>query len=285
MDRCFNTSVLWLGSFSCQDMAVCFTTRTTISVFGYLDSPLVMLSKLFAQYNHVPYFFVFVANVVNGSETESVQFNRIPITQYPVEIVAAQDTRCERITPHQLYTCSTCSKVFRYKTDYKRHLISHSNDRPYPCTRCGKAFKFKFDLIQHNLTHTEKLYSCPTCCKAFSGEHILDIHLRTHAGEAPYKCTSCTNVYRGIQGPFKCTTCGKLFLTEHVLSLHSRVHIGESLNKCITCHGTFRTCRDLNVHLRIHTGTKPYSCTTSGETFSLSRQLKRHLATRNAESP
>lgn len=44
------------------------------------------------------------------------------------------------------------------------HMVQHASLRPHKCNHCSFASKNKKDLRRHMLTHTnEKPFSCPVC--------------------------------------------------------------------------------------------------------------------------
>lgn len=47
------------------------------------------------------------------------------------------------------YECETCGKMFTRIYDYKRHQLSHSDEKPYGCPQCGKMFKERSSLNKH----------------------------------------------------------------------------------------------------------------------------------------
>ncbi|XP_031635835.1 zinc finger protein 43-like isoform X2 [Contarinia nasturtii] len=66
------------------------------------------------------------------------------------------------------YTCAICKKKF-HKKAWKRHLLSHSNEKPFVCEFCGQAYKYNGDLMQHKRhRHVgDNLYACENCPKRF----------------------------------------------------------------------------------------------------------------------
>jgi uncharacterized Zn-finger protein len=47
------------------------------------------------------------------------------------------------------HTCSFCNRTFRYPSQLRDHIVTHSNSRPYICTECGMDF-MKVKCVQIN---------------------------------------------------------------------------------------------------------------------------------------
>lgn len=48
-----------------------------------------------------------------------------------------------------IFVCETCGKEFTRLYDFKRHQLSHTDEKPYHCPQCGKSFKERSSLNKH----------------------------------------------------------------------------------------------------------------------------------------
>ncbi|XP_061836113.1 uncharacterized protein [Nerophis lumbriciformis] len=107
------------------------------------------------------------------------------------------------------FACSFCVKSFFHKTDFARHIRTHTGEKPFTCSVCGQRFARNGTLTTHMRTHTgEKPFTCSLCAKTFSQKPHLIKHMRTHTGEKP----------------FTCAVCGKRFSQKSAMVIHVRTH-------------------------------------------------------------
>ncbi|XP_004618998.2 zinc finger protein 513 [Sorex araneus] len=96
------------------------------------------------------------------------------------------------LPPRLLYSCRLCAFVSHYSSHLKRHMQTHSGEKPFRCGRCPYASAQLVNLTRHTRTHTgEKPYRCPHCPFACSSLGNLRRHQRTHAGPPAAPCPTC----------------------------------------------------------------------------------------------
>uniref|UniRef100_A0A8C4X070 C2H2-type domain-containing protein n=2 Tax=Eptatretus burgeri TaxID=7764 RepID=A0A8C4X070_EPTBU len=167
----------------------------------------------------------------------------------------------------------------------------------YKCNTCSADFT-STNIKIHMRTHRgERPPKCSVCDEGFSEKGSLKMHMRFHTGEHPYKCSICDkgfsvkgNLNRHMrvhkgERPHKCSICDKGFSEKCNLKMHMRIHTGEHPHKCSFCDKGFSGKGDLNKHMRIHTGERPYKCSICDKGFCQKGTLNCHQRIHTGERP
>ncbi|XP_022085600.1 zinc finger protein 91-like [Acanthaster planci] len=178
--------------------------------------------------------------------------------------------------------CEVCQKVVKGPVTLKRHMRTHTKEKPYPCRIGCNSF---FSSTSYRLSH-EQLHCtagpdllCTYCGKVFENRARLITHeRREHQSDLDER-----NVHR--RPTYPCRHCGRVFHFSAVRSRHERIHTNEKPYMCQYCPKTFGHANALLCHERVHTKERPYKCTVCSKAFSQNTHLTTHMRVHTKEKP
>lgn len=83
--------------------------------------------------------------------------------------------------PHNVLKCPYCKYFTFVDTSLRKHILTHTREKPYMCSVCSFSLTTKASLQKHMRTHTgEKPYACTVCSYRSARKDTLNTHMLTH---------------------------------------------------------------------------------------------------------
>lgn len=184
--------------------------------------------------------------------------------------------------------CHICDQQFLHRCHLKRHLITHTGEKPFRCELCDMQFSRNYHLKRHIQTHTgAKPFKCDICSKQFTRDWHLKRHSRIHSSAKSLKCdenslggsemegeeSSSSEKKRKItvlkERNFACETCEKRFTSPGRLRRHEQAHSSETPHKADTPPPSFlkqfNDSNSLNENMIFYTDSESHQWDSTNE--------------------
>ncbi|XP_068222699.1 zinc finger protein 709-like [Palaemon carinicauda] len=206
------------------------------------------------------------------------------------------------------WTCSVCTKVFKYKKAYNKHVAAHmlkgersesfakedsKEDLPISLNRVRhscEVCKTSFSCLDWLRKHLDlESYTCEICKSSFSSCKDFKEHKKHHSLD----CSKCGKVFKKL-GLLKqhilihteaqhCKICKKTYPNEWSLRRHMMaIHADNRHVQCDLC-GKLYEKRYLKSHMMTHTGERPFKCEVCGDSFVQRIHLRTHMKIHTGE--
>merc|ERR1711994_1074666 len=201
--------------------------------------------------------------------------------------------------PHRM-KCPFCSRKFPWSSSLKRHILTHTGQKPYKCTECPLWFTTKSNCDRHilrkhgnNNNIDEKDFDQDDCCSAGDEEDAgFPYPMQNDQREFPSRRDSTCD------SPYKCHICDEGF-SERVSAIHhiETNHIGEY--KSLLEKGAFDSPEEVSPQPN-ESGEELYDqlrgkfpdyvnrkiiCLFCSRKFWSAEDLRRHVRTHTGETP
>jgi len=92
------------------------------------------------------------------------KLSELPVTYHTVHVIDDKDGN--NIKKH--FQCDQCNKIFVNDAQIRRHVLTHTGEKPYCCRACNKRFLRNDYLLPHIRCHkTRRVHKCCVCKKTY----------------------------------------------------------------------------------------------------------------------
>ena len=92
-----------------------------------------------------------------------------------------------------MHCCPLCPYQARFAAWLRKHTttVHERNHRPFVCDVCQASFTSLSNLNHHRQIHGARQFACTMCDFTCTLKRVLDVHVRIHSDERPFKCDLC----------------------------------------------------------------------------------------------
>lgn len=152
------------------------------------------------------------------------------------------------------YSCSMCKYVTNRSDHHKRHLMTHSEDKPLKCTMCsygtGRSDHYKRHLQRHGLSDAAIIECCAKNGLKLKTSSLTPLDGSKQPAEDG-QSSKGKSAKQPKQTPWKkfvCDMCGYTTDKSSHYNRHTQTHSAEKPHSCKFCYKSFKLPLYLNKH-------------------------------------
>ncbi|KAI7805053.1 hypothetical protein IRJ41_024456, partial [Triplophysa rosa] len=94
------------------------------------------------------------------------------LSEYDLQLSEGLHKKEQKSAKTGKYVCQYCGRACAKPSVLKKHIRSHTGERPYPCIPCGFSFKTKSNLYKHRKSHTHAVKAGMVPYSEQDSEHV-----------------------------------------------------------------------------------------------------------------
>ncbi|GLV35915.1 uncharacterized protein CBL_09867 [Carabus blaptoides fortunei] len=206
----------------------------------------------------------------------------------------------ENTDSNDQYDIGSAARSYNYVEEDVRLLTEMENH----VNASGRNDSYSYNDVEQSIPEARypildprKPFVCQHCGVAFAREKALASHARIHAGDSPFECETCNEMFWDVtvlrEHVRSKHVCGMRFHRTDLLRRHMRSHseVKEEFNNevdfghvCNVCGQSFSEALDLLAHAESHARQLGHRCMLCGEGFIDESTMAAHVMQRHGKN-